>query len=691
MDTTALLKKMTLRQKLSQLTQLDSSFFLKYGTSELTGPLHGMNIKEEDVACCGSVLGAIGADVTREIQEKHLAADPLKIPVLFMLDVIHGFRTIFPINLGLACAWEPETARQAAEISAKEAAASGIHVSFAPMEDLVRDPRWGRVMESTGEDPYLNSLYSAAFVKGFQGNDPREPDRVAACIKHIAGYGAAEAGRDYNTTEIGLNTLFEFYMPAYRAAVDAGAAMAMASFNAHNGVPSTANRWLLNDILRKKWGFKGTVISDWGAVEELRMHGVAKDRKEAAYKALNAGIDIEMMTSDYLQFGEELVREGKINEAEIDAAVLRVLDLKDRLGLFEDPYRSASADNEKLLLLCEEHRKAACEAAAKSMVLLENSGILPLKKGMRVALIGPFAEGKDILGGWGCTGRFDETVSVYDAVKASGYFSEVTAAYCAGFDGADDAELEKAVKTAENSDVAVLLIGEHQDMSGEAASRTDISLPAAQKKLFDKIVKTGKPVITVIFSGRPLLLSETAERSEALIQAWFPGTEGGRAVADLITGKTEPQGRLTMSFPRNMGQIPLYYNAFSTGRPVTGENPAERYLSKYIDSPNTPLYPFGYGLSYSHTEISEVSCEVSGDKATVTAEVKNTGERETTETVQIYIKDMYASVVRPVKQLKAFKKVRIMPGESKKIIFELGRESFSFCKEDGDLHFEGGR
>lgn len=681
-----ILKQMTLREKLSQLTQLDSSFFLKYGSSELTGPLHEMNIQKQDVASCGSVLGGIGAEITTKIQEEHLKTDRNKIPLLFMLDVIHGFRTIFPINLAMACSWEPEALEEAMSISAKEAAASGVHVTFAPMADLVRDARWGRVMESTGEDPYLNALYAAAAVHGFQGKNLANTDRLASCIKHIAGYGAAEAGRDYNTTEIGKNSLFEFYMPAYRAAIDAGCVMGMTAFNALNGIPCTANKWLLKDVLRGDWQFNGTIISDWGAVGELTKHGVAEGGYDAAGLALSAGVDIEMMTSNYLQYGEKLVADGMISESEIDAAVLRILELKEKLGLFDNPYHGASVENEKRLLNCEEHRKAAYEMACKSMVLLENDGVLPLNPNAKIAFVGPYADNQDLIGGWACTGRIEETISIRQAVADKNYIFD------AGCGITEKAAYPFSVllDKLQDADVIVLALGESSDMSGEAASRTDISLPQCQLELLHMVKTLGKPIATVIFSGRPLLLKDVAQNSNALLQAWFPGSEGGNAVRDLLFGFRKPEGRLTISFPYCNGQIPNYYNHFSTGRPIDQEYSEKRYLSRYIDAPNAPLYPFGYGLGYSTTRYSalEVTAFEQGIEASV--EVTNTGMSEITETVQLYIRDVCAPVVRPVKQLKAFKKIFLAKGEKCKVTFLLKRDELSYYMEDGQKHFDPG-
>ena len=694
MNIKKLLKNMTLREKLAQMTQLDGNFRIQTDIQLLTGPLHQMNISVEDAANSGTVLGAIGAELTRRIQDKHLAGDRHKIPVLFMLDVIHGFRTIFPIPLALGCTWEPELVEKTASVAACEASASGIHVNFSPMADLVRDARWGRVMESTGEDHTLNALFAAAFVRGYQGDSLKNPDSMAACIKHIAAYGAAEAGRDYSSVELGEYALREFYFPAYRQAIKAGAVMAMTSFNSLNGVPATGNTWLLRDVLRKEWGFDGVLISDWGAVHELVNHGVAEDGKEAAYKSIKAGVDIEMMTSDYLQFGEKLVQEGLIDETLIDEAVLRILQLKKDMGLFEDPYRSASPQREKEVQGCEEHRKLARETAARSMVLLKNNeDILPLSKQTKLAVIGPYGEAKHLLGGWSCVGREEETVSLKEGLAEKVAADQVVYCKGAGFSNDDGLYIEQAVETAKQADVIILALGEHPDMSGEAASRAFIELPQEQQKLADAIFKLGKPSVVVLFNGRPLDIREISQRADAVLEAWFPGTEGGSAIADILFGHRFPEGRLTMSFPYTVGQVPVYYNGFNTGRPIDCEWSEQRYLSRYIDIPNAPLYPFGYGLGFSKIEYCdlELSSVKLVDQIEVGITVKNIGKYGMTETVQLYIRDITGSVVRPIKELKKFKKVYLELGEARKVSFKINEDTLAFYHADGSYYAEPGR
>ncbi len=693
MDVHKLLKNMTLREKLAQMTQLDSSFHNAQGSGELTGPLHAMQITEEDVAACGTVLGGIGAAYTRAIQEKHLAADRLKIPVLFMLDVIHGFRTIFPVPLAIGCTWDPALAEESARIAAKEAAVSGVHVNFSPMVDLVRDPRWGRVMESTGEDPLLNSLFSAAFVRGYQGDDLKNPERMAACVKHLAAYGAAEAGRDYNTVELSDYALREYYFPAYEAAIKAGVAMVMSSFNVLGGVPSTANSWLLRDVLREEWGFKGAVISDWGAVQELVEHGAAEDGREAAYKSIRAGVDIEMMTSDYLQFGEELVNDGLLDEALIDEAVLRILKLKDAMGLFEDPYRGASPEAEAAVQGCAEHRAAAREIAAKSMVLLKNENqLLPLSRNAKIAVIGPFGKEENLLGGWGCVGRREETVTLGQGLEEKLPASQITYCRGTGYADQDDLDLEGVKAAVEPADVVILALGEHQDMTGEATSRGFLTVPGRQEELAQAVFSLGKPTVLVLFSGRPLEIRKLAEQSDAVLEAWFPGSEGGHAAADLLFGDRLPEGRLTMSMPYTVGQVPVYYNGYRTGRPIDKEFSEQRYLSRYIDIPNAPLYPFGYGLGFSPVEYGETRVETVEENESwrISAQIVNTGKYPVRETVQLYTRDVSGSVVRPVRELKDFCKAELQPGEAREICFILKKEQLAFAHADGSRYAEPG-
>ncbi|MFC0189402.1 glycoside hydrolase family 3 N-terminal domain-containing protein [Fictibacillus aquaticus] len=678
----SLLQQMTLEEKIAQLTQLATPFYK--GASDggqITGPMAELGITEEVVQNTGSVLGASGAKEVRSIQETHLKENRLGIPLLMMADIVHGFKTIFPVPLAIGCSWDTEEAERSAEIAAKEASVSGVHVTFAPMVDLVRDPRWGRVMESTGEDPYLNSEFARAFVRGFQGNNmTEETDRVAACVKHFAAYGAAEGGRDYNTVDMSERQLRESYLPAYKAALDEGCEMVMTAFNTVEGVPATGNRWLMRDLLREEIGFNGVLISDWGAVKEMIPHGVAEDEKEAARKAIEAGVDIEMMTSTYVHHVKELVEEGSLEVSLIDEAVIRILELKEKLGLFENPHRGADVEREQELIMHADHRKAAKELAVKSSVLLKNSGILPLKTEQKVALIGPFAQSGDILGPWSWQGSKEEAVQLYDGLleKSSGIF----VAKGSDIETGSEEMLNGALDAGEKADVIVLALGEHSDMSGEAGCRGDIRLPEVQLELLSTIKQLGKPIVVVLFNGRPLDLTGVVQECDAIVEAWYPGTEGGAALADLLYGDANFSGKLSMSFPHTVGQVPVYYNNYNTGRPQGAPDAQVRYVSQYLDIPNEPLYPFGYGLSYTTYEYSglQISSETMtpDETLTISVDVKNTGSMAGEEIVQMYVRDMAGEVIRPLKELKDFEKLPLQPGDKKTVSFTLTEEQLRY-------------
>lgn len=682
-----ILQNMTLDEKIAQLQQLAAPFYDEAGDEGLiTGPMESLGITAETVKNAGSVLGIAGAEKVISVQRAHMANNKHGIPLLFMADIVHGFKTIFPIPLAMGCSWDLELAERSAQIAAKEAAVSGLHVTFAPMADLVRDPRWGRVMESTGEDPYLNALFARAMVRGFQGQDLRnDTGRIASCVKHFAAYGLAEGGREYNTVDLSERQLREYYLPAYKAAVDEGAEMVMTSFNTVEGIPATGNRKLMRELLRGEWEFDGVVISDWGAVGELIAHGVAEDDREAALRAIRAGVDIEMMTSAYVHRLAGLVSEGVVDESLIDEAVLRILRLKEKLGLFEHPLRGADPEAEREIVYCKEHLDAAKELAVKSCVLLKNEGVLPLKREQKVALIGPFAQSGDILGNWSWTGSRETAVRLGSAMQAFGGSGIVMAEGCS-IDDITEQQLEEAVKAAEDADVIVLALGEASEMSGEAASRTNIKLPEAQLRLVQSMKKLGKPMVTVLFNGRPLDLHGIHEEADAVLEAWFPGSAGGAAIADLLYGVANPSGRLTMSFPTTVGQIPVYYNQFNTGRPKPSEDTKEKYVSQYLDSPNAPLFPFGYGLSY--TRFSYEGLELSSDSLktgqTLKAKVRvvNDGSMAGTETVQLYIRDISGEVVRPVKELKDFRQVALAPGESAEVAFEITEAQLRYHHSD---------
>lgn len=691
-----IVKNMTLREKLAQMTQLTGSFFEDVD-SAITGPLSEMNISKQDLYSIGSVLGTSGAKQVIEIQKNYMKNNRHGIPLIFMADVIHGYRTIFPIPLAMGCTWDPELVEQAASVAAKEACVAGIHVTFSPMVDLVCDPRWGRVMETTGEDPYLNSLFARAFVRGYQKGGLNQFGTVASCVKHFAGYGGAEGGRDYNTVELSPSTLRDQYLPAYKAAVEQGCEMVMTSFNTLDGIPSTCNKWLLRDLLRKEWGFKGVVISDWDAVRELIPHGVAKDEEEAAFKAILAGVDIEMMSLTYLTCAEKLVAEGKISEQLIDEAVERILELKQKLGLFNNPYRFADPEKEEKLLLCEEHRKLAYEVAVASLVLLKNDDeILPLNvKGKKIGLIGPYAEANHILGGWSCEGRNEEAITLRQGLEALLPPDTLLVATGCGIEDGTDEQLIEALKVAQQCDVIIMALGEHPDMSGEAGSRAFLTLPGRQQELLEAVYALGKKVVVVLFNGRPLDLRAVVKHSHAILEAWFPGTEGGSAIASVLLGLRSPSGRLTMSFPYCTGQIPVYYNQLNTGRPKPTEDCTDRFYSMYLDIPNAPLFPFGYGLTYTTFEYSNIEIDnniLTPDNAiNVSVTVKNTGRRPGVETVQLYIRDLVGSRSRPIMELKGFKKVKLEPGESCKVTFTITEDMLRFTTLDGTFDSEAGK
>lgn len=698
-----LLDSMTLDEKIGQLLQLAPFLFTDSNKGLITGPMNDMGLTTEIINHAGSVLGISGAKEMKEIQQSYLEKNEKKIPLLVMADVIHGYKTIFPIPLGIGCTWDIEAAEKVARISAKEASAGGVHVTFSPMVDLVRDARWGRVMESTGEDPFLNSMFAKAFVRGYQNGDISKDDSMAACVKHFAAYGAGEGGRDYNTVDMSERILRESYLPAYKAAIDEGCKMLMTSFNTVDSIPSSGNEWLMRDVLRDEWKYEGIVISDWGAVKELIPHGVATDEKEAAQKAIRAGVDIEMMTTCYTHHLKDLIEQGIVDISLVDEAVLRILALKQELGLFENPFKGADEELEESLCLCEEHRQAAREIATKSMVLLKNDEVLPLSKDVKkIAIIGPYADNGSILGGWSWQGDINKSVTLKDGIiNKIGQDRVVVAKGCGILDGSDE-EIKEATVLAKTADVIVLALGEDQDMSGEGGCRTNITLPGRQLELAKEILKLGKKTAVVLINGRPMDITELNGLAPAILEAWFPGTEGGNAIADILFGDINPTGRLSMAIPYNVGQLPIYYNHFNTGRPKPTEESQERYCSHYLDAPNRPLYPFGFGLDYTSFEYSNFTLdktELTNDdeiKATIT--VKNIGTKKGQEIVQLYIRDISASVVRPVKELKGFKRIQLEAGQSTTVEFKITEEmlrfynhKLEFKSEKGNFHVMIGR
>ena len=691
-----ILEQMTLAEKIAQLTQLTSNFF--EGSSDKndpTGPMNALGINKEIVQNCGSVIGASGAKEIISLQREHLRKSRLSIPLLFMADIIHGFKTIFPIPLAIGCSWDLELSSKSAQIAALEASVSGIHVTFAPMVDLVRDPRWGRVMESTGEDPYLNSQFAKAFVHGFQGeNLENNPYRIAACVKHFAAYGSPEGGRDYNTVDMSERQLREYYLPPYKAALDAGAQMIMSSFNTVNGIPTTGNKQLMRGILREQWKFKGVVISDWESVRELIPHGVAANEAQAAYQAIQAGIDIEMMSTTYIKHLSQLVEEKMIAEALINEAVLRILRLKLNLGLFENPYRGADEALEKRVIMSKHHREISRELATKSIVLLKNKNdVLPLHKNQKIAIIGPFAKSQDILGPWSWLGSREEAISLYDGLSKKVEHHKLLYAEGCGIETGTVEGLNAARKLAKKSDVIMLALGESPEMSGEAASRADIRLSQIQLDLVKTLKAINKPIIVILFNGRPLDLHGVLDEADAILESWFPGTEGGAAIADLLFGNRNPSGKLSMSFPYSIGQIPVYYNHFHTGRPKNELHTGEKYVSGYLDIPNEPLFPFGFGLSYTtfsykNAKLSNETIEVD-TSITISVDITNTGDVKGEEIVQLYIQDVVGEVVRPIKELKGFEKVMLQPGETKTISFTITEEQLRY--HHCDLQYKSDR
>ena len=672
----ALLARMTLEEKLGQLQQLDGE-----GNGNFR-PEHLDLIRQGRL---GSTLNVRGAQRTNQVQRVAVNESRLKIPVLFGFDVIHGYRTIFPIPLGEAASWDPSVAERSAAVAAQEARNSGVHWTFAPMVDIARDPRWGRITEGAGEDPFLGAAFARARVRGFQGNDYSSADKVLACAKHWVVYGAAEGGRDYNTTEVSENTLREIYFPPFKAAVDAGVGTLMSSFNAINGVPATANEFTLTKVLRQEWKFDGFVVSDYTAVRELINHGVAADEEQAAAAALNAGVEMEMVSRSYNAFGAKLLQEKKLSQATIDEAVRRVLRIKFRLGLFDRPYTDEA--REANALLKPESVRMARDAASRSMVLLKNDReTLPLSKTIgSIAVIGPLADDRGAqLSCWAGDGQEQDMVSPLAGIKAK-VSAQTMVLYAKGCDakGDSNAGFEQAVEVAKKADVAIVVVGETADMVGEAASRSTIELPGRQLELVQAIQATGKPTVVVLVNGRPLAIPWIAGNVPAILESWMGGIQGGNAIADVLFGDVNPGGKLPATFPRSTGQIPIYYNHFNTGRPPEAEN---KYTSKYLDVPWTPLFPFGYGLSYTQFKISNLQLSApriaANGKLTVSAEVENVGKRAGDEVVQLYIRDPVATMSRPVKELKGFQRVTLQPGEKRRVEFVLDREHLGFWNRE---------
>ncbi len=678
----ALLKQMTLEEKIGQLNQYT-------GNNQATGPITINPNKETEIkkGLIGSMLNVLGTKYTRQYQELAMQSR-LKIPLLFGQDVVHGYKTTFPLPLAEAASWDLEAMELSARIAAVEASASGIHWTFAPMVDISRDPRWGRVMEGAGEDTYLGSRIAYARVKGFQGN-LGDVNSVMACVKHFAAYGAAVGGRDYNSVDMSERMLWETYLPPFKAALDAGAATFMNSFNDINGIPATANKYLQRDILKGKWNFQGFVVSDWGSIGEMVNHGYSKDNKEAALQAITAGSDMDMESNAYRYHLAELVKENKVPIALIDDAVKRILRKKFELGLFDNPYKYSNPEREQTALNNPEHRKAARDIAAKSIVLLKNEkNILPLSKDTKtIAFIGPLVkEHKQNMGFWAVElPELDydkQVVSQWEGVQNK-VSSSTKLLYAKGceIEGYNKDGFAEAIAVANQADVVILSIGERADMSGEAKSRSNIHLPGVQEELVKAIQATGKPVVVLINAGRPLVFNWTADNVPAIAYTWWLGSEAGNAIADVLFGDYNPSGKLPMSFPREEGQIPIYYNHFNTGRPAPNET-ASNYVSAYTDLKNSPRFPFGYGLSYTTFEYSDLKLSKNKIKSTesiaVSLNVKNSGKVAGEEVVQLYLRDKVGSVVRPIIELKDFQKIKLNAGETKTIKFIIDKEKLSF-------------
>lgn len=675
----SLLNVMTLEEKVGQMVLFTSDW-------DVTGPTMKSDYLDDiRTGKCGNIFNAHTTGFVKEIQRVAVEESRLGIPVMFGYDVVHGHRTVFPISLGESCSWDMEAVEKSARVSAEEAAASGLNWTYAPMVDISVDPRWGRVSEGAGEDPYLGSRIAEARVRGFQGDDLSDPLTVLACVKHFAAYGAPMAGRDYNTVDMSERYFREFYLPPYEAAVDAGALSVMTSFNELDGVPATANHYLLQDLLRDEMGFEGFVVTDYTSINEMVHHGYAADDRDAAKKAVLAGVDMDLQGELYYKYLVGLVEDGEVPEKVIDDAVRRILEMKARLGLFDDPYLYCDAEREKEIVYSEANLEAARDVARKSMVLLKNDGTLPLQKGEKIAVIGELASStRDLLGSWKAAGDWDFMKSIADAIKECNGKANVTYVKGCSPDGEDRGGFAAALSAARKADKVVMVIGERWDWSGEAASRANINIPGVQSELLEKIAATGKPVAVVLLNGRPLDLSAESEVASAIVEAWYPGTMGAEAVTDVLFGEYNPSGKLSMTFPRSIGQVPIFYYAKNTGRPIYLPDP--KYKSKYLDCPNDPLYPFGYGLSYTDFEYSDISLSSSemrpGDTLTASVTVTNAGKLAGEEVVQLYIRDLVGSVTRPVKQLKGFEKISLAPGESREVTFEITNDMLSFYRQD---------
>ncbi|WP_286760861.1 beta-glucosidase BglX [Salegentibacter sp. UBA1130] len=705
-----LLKKMTLEEKIGQLNLLTPGGGV--ATGSVVSEDVETKIKEGNV---GGVFGVSSPEKVRQAQKLAVENSRLGIPLLIGSDVIHGYKTTFPIPLGLSSSWDMDLIKETAQIAAKEATADGINWNFSPMVDIARDPRWGRIAEGAGEDPYLGSQVAKAMVEGYQGDDFTAPNTMIATVKHLALYGASEAGRDYNSVDMSKIKMFNEYLPPYKAAVDAGVASAMTSFNDIHGVPASGNKWLITDLFRERWGFEGFVVSDYTSVNEMIAHGMG-DLQDVSALAINAGLDMDMVGEGFLTTLKKSVEEGKVSEEQITKAARRILEAKHKLGLLDDPYLYSDESRPEKDILSEENRSVARKAAKRSFVLLKkHENTLPLAKNAKIALVGPLANNKNnMLGTWAPTGDPQLSIPVLEGIKNVAPEAEIS--YAKGANISNDTTyaknvnvfgprieiseespetmIQEALEVSQNADVIVAVVGEATEMSGEAASRTNLNIPDSQQKLIRELVKTGKPVVLVLMSGRPLVISEEMEMPVSILQVWHPGVEAGNAIADVLFGDYNPSGKLTATWPRNVGQIPIYYRMKTTGRPAASASEFEKFKSNYLDVENTPQLPFGYGLSYTNFEYGETTAsadELNKDGSiTIATTVTNTGDYEGEEVVQLYIHDKVRSITPPMKELKAFKKISLKKGESKEVRFEITVEDLKFYNADLEFVVEPG-
>lgn len=708
-DLQKLFEEMTEQEKISQLLQMDGTVFKN--KSIITGPESKIKLTEENINNIGSIYNVFNFEEIKNIQEQHLKNS--KIPILFCSDIIHGFQTVLPIPLAYSSSWNTELIAKGMSMVAKESAATGAHVVFSPVLDVSRDPRWGRVMETRGEDAYLTSEFAKAEIEALQGDFSNE--NVGACIKHFAGYGAPTGGREYNTVDVTERTFREVYLPGYKAAIDAGSVMVMTSFNTIDGIPASANEWLLKDVLRNEWGFDGVVVSDYAAISELIYHGIAENELEAAKLAITASVDLDMKTDIYVNNLAEAIKKDPIYSEYVDKAVFRILNLKNFLGLFEDPYRGITADSASKVIATNENKKIAKKVADESIVLLKNkNGTLPIKMNKKIGLIGPYADEKVLNGMWAMMANSSQNESLKSIFESNYDGTIITEKGCNLTENNEfmgefvhlfgqntdtlmtDEQTDKAVENIKNENVDVLIvpIGEHFLQSGEAASRTQIRLENQQISLLKKLSSLGKPIVTVVFSGRPLIMNEVAAYSDAILQAWFPGSEGVKSIYDIIIGAVNPSAKLTMSFPQNEGQIPVFYNEFKTGRPLENSNHSDKFVSKYIDCSNKAFYSFGYGLSYTKFEYSNLQLSdkviTPGKTLNISIDVKNIGAVKGKEVVQLYIQDVIGSIVRPIKELKGFKKIELEPNEQKRVLFEINDKDLTFYNKENCWKVENG-